>query len=383
MNYFLFYCRLEFLGDMILKFVVSATLFFQCPEFNEKDLTQNRVIFINNAFLAALSYMLNIPKYAVSTKLFPRLWVRPNISSNDDPFVDWIGDKSSNCLNQKACAAPDAAKFSLKMIADLVESVLGSVAACLSLNATINFLSNTLMYSFTNVATMFEWIKTSKLPPLLAGPLNSLLNNLLESNPTCKIWNSNLYLNFNWRDGWNEMKRPYMFNWNSFLDFRHVYVQSIINHTFSKPVLLIRAIDLSKYVLYYITIFFIFRIDKGCFNCERLEFLGDVLLDYFVTTHVFSLFPKMDPGRLSSFRSKLVCNLTFSHFFEIPKSNHLDIQTTEWLSGLSLKNKADLVENITGALWLEFELNFEKTWEIIRPWILPNNNELIVMAYNI
>jgi ribonuclease-3 len=46
-------------------------------------------------------------------------------------------------------------------------------------------------------------------------------------------------------------------------------------------------------------------------NYERLEFLGDALLEFLVSIHLFFLFPQFDEGRLSTFRVGLIQN----HFF--------------------------------------------------------------------
>lgn len=46
-------------------------------------------------------------------------------------------------------------------------------------------------------------------------------------------------------------------------------------------------------------------------NYERLEFLGDALLELLVSIHLFFLFPQFDEGRLSTFRVGLIQN----HFF--------------------------------------------------------------------
>ncbi|CAF1628716.1 unnamed protein product, partial [Rotaria sp. Silwood1] len=46
-------------------------------------------------------------------------------------------------------------------------------------------------------------------------------------------------------------------------------------------------------------------------NYERLEFLGDALLEFLVSIHLFFLFPQFDEGRLSTFSVGLIQN----HFF--------------------------------------------------------------------
>ena len=45
---------------------------------------------------------------------------------------------------------------------------------------------------------------------------------------------------------------------------------------------------------------------------QRLEFLGDAVLDYLVTCHIYSKFPKYTPGNISCMRTALVNNNTFA-----------------------------------------------------------------------
>ncbi|CAF1307302.1 unnamed protein product, partial [Didymodactylos carnosus] len=52
-------------------------------------------------------------------------------------------------------------------------------------------------------------------------------------------------------------------------------------------------------------------------NYERLEFLGDALLEFLVSIHLFFLFPQFDEGRMSTFRVGLIQN----HFFTILARN--------------------------------------------------------------
>ena len=45
---------------------------------------------------------------------------------------------------------------------------------------------------------------------------------------------------------------------------------------------------------------------------QRLEFLGDAVLDYLVTCHIYKRFPDYSPGQISCMRSALVNNITFA-----------------------------------------------------------------------
>ena len=45
---------------------------------------------------------------------------------------------------------------------------------------------------------------------------------------------------------------------------------------------------------------------------QRLEFLGDAVLDYLVTCYIYEKFPTYSPGKITEMRSALVNNITFA-----------------------------------------------------------------------
>lgn len=47
-------------------------------------------------------------------------------------------------------------------------------------------------------------------------------------------------------------------------------------------------------------------------SLQRLEFLGDAVLDYLITSYVFSAYPKLKPGQLTDLRSLSVNNKAFA-----------------------------------------------------------------------
>ncbi|MFQ6791432.1 ribonuclease III [Thomasclavelia sp.] len=53
---------------------------------------------------------------------------------------------------------------------------------------------------------------------------------------------------------------------------------------------------------------------KKKYNYERLEFLGDAVLQYHVSRHIFDLYPDMPEGRLTKLRAKLVREESLARF---------------------------------------------------------------------
>ena len=78
-------------------------------------------------------------------------------------------------------------------------------------------------------------------------------------------------------------------------------IQLEIPWKFKDQALLLQAVTHASYTRNRLT---------DCY--QRLEFLGDAVLDYLVTSHIYSSFPNYGPGEISGMRSALVNNNTFA-----------------------------------------------------------------------
>ncbi|KAF9674540.1 hypothetical protein SADUNF_Sadunf10G0137700 [Salix dunnii] len=74
-------------------------------------------------------------------------------------------------------------------------------------------------------------------------------------------------------------------------------LESLLNYSFHDPSLLVEALTHGSYMLPEI---------PRCY--QRLEFLGDAVLDYLVTMHLYKEYPGMSPGLLTDMRSASVNN---------------------------------------------------------------------------
>ncbi|KAG5549523.1 hypothetical protein RHGRI_014751 [Rhododendron griersonianum] len=75
------------------------------------------------------------------------------------------------------------------------------------------------------------------------------------------------------------------------------FFESLLNYSFRDASLLVEALTHGSYMLLEI---------PGCY--QRLEFLGDAVLDYVITTHLYRKYPGMSPGLLTDLRSASVNN---------------------------------------------------------------------------
>jgi ribonuclease-3 len=102
---------------------------------------------------------------------------------------------------------------------------------------------------------------------------------------------------------------------------------------------------------------------------ERLEFLGDAVLELAVSTWLYQDFPHLPEGELSRIRSNVVCKEVLAQIgHKLNLSPHLLLGFGELKSGGATKNSilANAVEAILGAVYLEFGLiesiNLVKKW---------------------
>lgn len=91
-------------------------------------------------------------------------------------------------------------------------------------------------------------------------------------------------------------------------------------------------------------------------NNERLEFLGDAILDALVAKALYKAFTSLSEGELSRFRSRLVRQDTLHEV-----AQELDLGTYLWMGEGELKSGgfrrpsilADAFEAVLGAIWLD------------------------------
>lgn len=103
----------------------------------------------------------------------------------------------------------------------------------------------------------------------------------------------------------------------------------------------------------------------GIVNNERLEFLGDSLLNFFIAEALFKRFPSAKEGRLSGFRADLVKGETLAIIArEFNLGEYLQLGDGERKSGGQRRSSilADAVEAIIGAIYLDAGLDACGVW---------------------
>lgn len=104
----------------------------------------------------------------------------------------------------------------------------------------------------------------------------------------------------------------------------------------------------------------------GLSSNERLEFLGDAILNCICADYLYRAFPELSEGDLSDVRAVLVRGETLAQFArEIDLGPHLILGKGEAKSGLSQRVLAGAFESILGAIYLD------QGFEEVRRFLLP------------
>ncbi|KAI3507009.1 hypothetical protein L1887_21714 [Cichorium endivia] len=167
-----------------------------------------------------------------------------------------------------------------------------------------------------------------------------------------------------------------------FVNIQHL--ESLLNYSFNDASLLVEALTHGSYMLPEI---------PKCY--QRLEFLGDAVLDYMITVHLYNKYPGMSPGMLTDLRSASVNNDCFAQSavkVELHKHilhgsqdlhrailntvldfDHLSLESTfGWESETSFpKVLGDVIESLAGAILVDSGYDKDRVFESIRPLLEP------------
>ncbi|MFD1259591.1 ribonuclease III [Entomomonas asaccharolytica] len=118
-------------------------------------------------------------------------------------------------------------------------------------------------------------------------------------------------------------------------------------------------------------------------NNERLEFLGDAILNFVVGEALFERFPQAKEGQLSRLRSKLVKGETLAvlaRHFQL--GDYLHLGSGELKSGGFRRDSilADAVEALIGAIYLD--AGMDKARERVLVWLTEEFNTLTLVDTN-
>jgi len=92
---------------------------------------------------------------------------------------------------------------------------------------------------------------------------------------------------------------------------------------------------------------------------ERLEFLGDAVLELIISDYLYAAYPHLSEGKLTKLRADLVCEASLARLaFELNLGQYLRLGKGEVIGGGSSRPSllGDTVEALIGALYLDLGL---------------------------
>ena len=120
-----------------------------------------------------------------------------------------------------------------------------------------------------------------------------------------------------------------------------------------------------------------FAYEKGTVSNEKLEFLGDSILEFLSSIYIYNNYPKLKEGEMTKVRAQVVCEaslhkVAIAHNF----SDFLRLGKSERVSGGKVKSAilADSVEAVIAAMYIDGGL------EVVNNFIIKNLKEEIEFA---
>ena len=120
-----------------------------------------------------------------------------------------------------------------------------------------------------------------------------------------------------------------------------------------------------------------FAYEKGTVSNEKLEFLGDCILEFLSSIYIYNNYSKLKEGEMTKVRAQVVCEaslhkVAIAHNF----SDFLRLGKSERVSGGKVKSAilADSVEAVIAAMYLDGGL------EVVNNFIIKNLKEEIEFA---
>jgi ribonuclease-3 len=98
---------------------------------------------------------------------------------------------------------------------------------------------------------------------------------------------------------------------------------------------------------------------------ERMEFLGDCIVDFIVGEYLFSAYPSLPEGALSRMRAAIVCETALSRAAaSLDLGEMLFVGKSEEMSGGRTRSSllADAFEAVTAAIYLDSDFATAKGW---------------------
>ncbi|CAO4371830.1 unnamed protein product [Caenorhabditis nigoni] len=402
--------RFETIGDSFLKFATTDYLYHTLQEQHEGKLSWARSKEVSNCNLYRLGKKLGIPQLIVANKFdahdswLPPCYVptcdfkAPNTSDAEEKDKEMERILSGQTIEEKPenKTGWDLGQDEAKKTVDGIETITFQKQTRI-LNEDIT----PLPYNLLTQQNISDKAIADAMEALIGVHLLTL-----GPNPTLKVMNW-MGLKVIQKDQATDVQPPLL----RFIDtplnpdastkaldnlwqqFQFAQLEEKIGYRFKDRAYLVQAFTHASYINNRVT---------GCY--QRLEFLGDAVLDYMITRYLFEDVRQYSPGVLTDLRSALVNNTIFAslavkfefqkHFIAMcPGLHHMIEKFVKLCGDRSFdtnfntemymvtteeeidegheedvevpKALGDVFESVAGAIYLDSGRNLDTTWQVI------------------
>ncbi|XP_017229455.1 endoribonuclease Dicer homolog 3 isoform X2 [Daucus carota subsp. sativus] len=338
--------RLELLGDSVLKYVLSCHLFFKYPDKHEGQLSECRTQAVRNSTLHKFGTDKKIQGYIRDSPFDPLRWTAPGQQSIQFFPCEHGVDTPEVPLDSKFVT--EDPKIKIGKCCDMGHRWMGSktISDCVEALIGAYYIGGGLMASIQ----LMKWFGMDvEVQPLLLD---------------------------------EAIKKASLHSYNP-KDIESEILEAKLEYKFLVKGLLVEAITHASDG----------QVEDRGYSYERLEFLGDSVLDILITVYLYQSHTDIDPGELTDLRSASVNNENFAQA-AVRRKLHLHLkhcpgllsnQITEYASFVSglcsntytpqaakcPKALGDLVESIAGAILVDSRLNLDEVWRVFKPILSP------------
>ncbi|KAF8138575.1 hypothetical protein EV363DRAFT_1394017 [Boletus edulis] len=357
------YERLEFFGDSFLKYLASVYAFVTNPAQHEGALHAARQRIISNKVLMQNADRIGLPQYIQSKPFSHKVWYPPNFTV--DP------------LSVSSIADPAGSGDEIDITADILQGKPDSVSRDEEKNASNgNVFKKKKKLRDENVT---QWLadkvfeehpeRRRSRPLLGAAYMSGGQDNALQAAKALQV---PIPLIHQWQDFRRMALAIPATSSRPLREGTTQAVEAIIGHRFRLPHLLAQALTHASIDGY----------DATCY--ERLEFLGDAILDFLTVQYIFRREDHLSPGAMTMLKGAMVSNAalaalcvscglhkhlhfdsyalatTFETYAQQVEAKRLEAEVTaedshprqHWLQVEPPKALSDIVESIIGALYV-------------------------------
>lgn len=270
------YERAELLGDAYLKWIVSRFLFLKYPQKHEGQLTRMRQQMVSNMVLYQFALRKGLQSYIQADRFAPSRWAAPGVLP---VFDEDMKDGESSLFDQEKTISEtvqQADQFSDGYEDDEMED--GELE---SDSSSYRVLSSKTLADVVEALIGIYYVEGGKTA---ANYLMKWVGIEVEFDP-------------------NEVdcfRKPSNISEGILKTVNFDSLEGALNIKFKDRGLLMEAITHAS------------RPSSGVSCYQRLEFVGDAVLDHLITKHLFFTYTDLPPGRLTDLRAAAVNNENFA-----------------------------------------------------------------------